>query len=88
MVSQNVMLPQEWIKESTMQYRGQRSSGLSKWVWGIFFASAFAIVLWFTVYVAGVVYVAYKAANVDWSGGVKPVIERVWCGEVGCMDKK
>jgi hypothetical protein len=34
---------------------------------------------------------AYKAATVvgsqDWSGGAKPVIEQIWCGKPGCLDK-
>ena len=42
-------------------------------------------------YYAAVGFVAYKAVKVageqDWSGGVKPVIERVWCGEPGCLGK-
>jgi hypothetical protein len=32
---------------------------------------------------------AYKAVTVageqDWSGGIKPVIERLWCGKPGCF---
>lgn len=37
----------------------------------------------------GVAVLAYKAATVageqDWSGGIKPVIERLWCGKLGCF---
>jgi hypothetical protein len=32
---------------------------------------------------------AYKAVTVagaqDWSGGLKPVIEQLWCGKPGCL---
>lgn len=35
-------------------------------------------------------YISYKALQVaqnqDYSGGVKPVIEKVWCGQPGCLD--
>jgi hypothetical protein len=26
--------------------------------------------------------------DVDFSKGIKPVVEKVWCGESGCLDKK
>lgn len=33
--------------------------------------------------------IAYKAAGAvqdeDWSGGIKPVIEKLWCGKPGCL---
>jgi hypothetical protein len=35
---------------------------------------------------------AYKAASIlndqDWSNGIKPVIEKVWCGHTGCLNKQ
>jgi len=37
-------------------------------------------------------FVAYKATDVatktDFSDGIKPVLEKIWCGEPGCLDKK
>lgn len=34
--------------------------------------------------------IAYKAVDSvqdeDWSSGIKPVIERLWCGKPGCLD--
>jgi hypothetical protein len=30
-------------------------------------------------------FVAYKVYNVDWSGGIRPVIEKAWCGQPGCI---
>lgn len=36
--------------------------------------------------------VVYKSASAvqsaDWSQGIKPVIEKAWCGKPGCMDSK
>lgn len=36
-------------------------------------------------------FLAYKAVSVaqaqDYDKGIKPVIERVWCGEPGCLGK-
>jgi hypothetical protein len=51
------------------------------WICGVF-------VLVLSVWV-GVGVLTYKAATVaveqDWSGGIKPVIERLWCGKPGCL---
>lgn len=45
------------------------------------------IVVWFIM--GSVLYQVYNAAKgTDWSHGVKPVLERVWCGEKGCLDKE
>ncbi len=54
-------------------------------------------VLWFvgvvyvlilSVWIVGAV-LLYKAASLaseqDFSGGIKPVIERLWCGKPGCL---
>ena len=34
-------------------------------------------------------FVAFKAVgaanSADWSGGLKPVIEKMWCGKPGCL---
>ncbi len=34
--------------------------------------------------------IAYKAVDAvqaeDWNGGIKPVIEKLWCGKSGCLD--
>ena len=36
-------------------------------------------------------FVMYKAVSSvqsqDYSKGIKPVIEKIWCGESGCLDK-
>jgi uncharacterized membrane protein len=46
------------------------------------------LVLILCIWVGGAV-LAYKAVTVageqDWSGGIKPVIERLWCGKPGCF---
>ena len=40
-------------------------------------------------YVIAMGVVAYKAVDAvkgeDWSGGIKPVIEKLWCGKPGCL---
>jgi hypothetical protein len=51
---------------------------------------AFVFVLMLLYWVAiGVI--AYKAVGAigeqDFSGGIRPVIEKLWCGKPGCLDK-
>lgn len=29
----------------------------------------------------------HKASQTDFSNGLKPVIEQLWCGEINCMEK-
>jgi hypothetical protein len=45
------------------------------------------IVCWFI----GLGLIAYKAAGIageqDWSGGIKPMLEKIWCGEKDCLNK-
>jgi hypothetical protein len=50
----------------------------------------FAVVIVVMVcYFAFLGFAAYKAVTLaeaqDWSGGLKPVIERLWCGSPGCL---
>lgn len=51
-----------------------------------FIGAVFVLILCFWI---GLAFVAYKttdaAINQDWSGGIKPVIERLWCGKPGCL---
>lgn len=60
---------------------------MNRVVWG-FIAFVFFLMI---CYFIGVGVLAYKAVTMagdaDWSGGVKPVVERVWCGEPGCLGK-
>jgi hypothetical protein len=50
-----------------------------------------AVFLLIVCYFVALGVLAYKAVTVageqDWSGGVKPVIEQIWCGKPGCLDK-
>lgn len=43
------------------------------------------IVLYWAVLGYVVVKTATVASEQDYSGGVKPVIEKLWCGEPGCL---
>lgn len=52
-----------------------------------FIAFVFAlIVLYWIVIGVIVVKTATVASEQDYSGGIKPVIEKIWCGKPGCMD--
>lgn len=70
----------------------RRSSGIEsnvKWfrrvVFGIIGLSLFLLLAWYAL----VGFAAFKVmVSNDFSGGIKPVIEKVWCGEAGCFDKK
>jgi hypothetical protein len=58
------------------------------------FVSIFIGVVFFIIIGAWIVFgvISYKAiaaaSEQDWSGGVKPVIEKLWCGTPGCIDGK
>ena len=51
-----------------------------------FISSIFVLILCLLI---GVGVLTYKAVTVageqDWSAGIKPVIERLWCGKPGCL---
>jgi len=49
----------------------------------IFFGVVLTLILVYFVFI-GVV--ATKVISQDWSGGIKPVIEKFWCGDKGCLD--
>lgn len=53
-----------------------------------------SIIIWLsiavsTLFIVGFLITSYifvsKVADQDWSKGLKPVIEKVWCGEPGCI---
>lgn len=52
------------------------------------FISVVALLLVAQLIVVGfVIYtVADSASEQDWSGGIKPVVEKIWCGRPGCTD--
>lgn len=65
----------------------QKHSALEKVIYTIFglsFVGVFAYIVFISV-------IALKAViflgTEDFSGGVKPVIEKLWCGSSGCMSK-
>lgn len=52
----------------------------------VFYGCVLAMVLTVFVGFAALAYAAVTTAvSMDWSGGVKPVIEKVWCGATGCF---
>lgn len=54
-----------------------------------FIGIVFVIILLYWVAMAALgVFVVNKASQVDTSGGIKPIIEKVWCGHEGCLDEK
>lgn len=56
-------------------------------VWG-FIALVFILIMCYFIAVGVLAYKAVTlAGDADWSGGVKPVVERIWCGKPGCLDK-
>jgi len=46
-------------------------------------AAAMYVVVW--VWIIGGLFTL--VSNTDWSGGIKPVIQSMWCGEAGCTDE-
>lgn len=46
-----------------------------------------AVLVGIMVQFALIGYAFFKIATVDFSNGVKPVIETVWCGKPGCMEE-
>lgn len=54
---------------------------------GRFITFVFALIIVFFIIIGGLFVVAgVTLFNTDWSEGVKPVIERVWCGS-DCSEK-
>lgn len=51
-----------------------------------FIGFVFVLIVCFWI---GAAVLAYKAVDSvgaqDWSGGIKPVIDRLWCGKPGCL---
>ena len=70
----------------TMKYFDRSSNRMSRVVL-VFIGVGFALIV---AYIIAMGVLAYKAVSVvgqqDWSGGVKPVIEQIWCGKPGCLD--
>ena len=46
--------------------------------------SVIVLVIWLSV-LGGIGYGVFKLATADWSQGVKPAVETVWCGKPGCL---
>jgi hypothetical protein len=55
----------------------------------VFIGFVFVVIVFYFI-VVGVLF--YKTINIvqlqDFSHGIKPVMEKIWCGEVGCLDRK
>ena len=51
---------------------------------GIRFVFWLIVCFWLAIAI-GFGVVIYKAASLDWSGGIKPVVEQMWCGSPGCL---
>lgn len=59
-------------------------------------SSTFSVIFWLVIasYLACVVAVVFgvwllivSASSLDWSHGLKPQLEKIWCGAPGCTDK-
>jgi len=62
--------------------RFERTARFHRW----FFRAILAFQLVVAVAMIWLIVIAAQAANkADWSNGVKPVIEQVWCGKPGCL---
>jgi heme/copper-type cytochrome/quinol oxidase subunit 2 len=44
------------------------------------------IVIVFVMVFSFNVFVLYTVSKQDWSNGIKPVIESIWCGNPGCLE--
>lgn len=52
----------------------------------VFIGIVFTMIVCYWVAMATIAYkVIDSASQQDWSGGIKPVIESLWCGKPGCM---
>ena len=55
----------------------------------IFIGFVFVMIIGYFIFIG---FIAYKAIDTvgdqDYSNGLKPVIEKVWCGKPGCSDEK
>lgn len=65
----------------------QKRFNRTRSVVSIFIGLVFALIVCFWVGVAILGYMAVDSVGAqDWSGGIKPVIERLWCGNPGCLN--
>lgn len=54
-----------------------------------FFRAILAFQLAVAIAMIWLIVIAVQAGiRTDWSNGVKPVIEQVWCGKPGCLSAK
>ena len=67
---------------SDFNNRFERTTRFHRWFFWVILVFQLAIV----VAMIWLIVIAAQAANkVDWSNGLKPVIEQAWCGKPGCM---
>jgi hypothetical protein len=71
--------------ENRMTNFNKRFDRMTRFV-NFFIGFVFLLIICYFV-VIGVI--AYKgidtAMSEDWSNGIKPVVEKLWCGKPGCM---
>jgi hypothetical protein len=66
-----------------------KSFNRSRKLFKVIFAVALTTILLVWCVVGFSMYKAASLANAqDWSHGVKPVIEKIWCGSPGCMSSE
>ncbi len=72
------------MKHADIDKDFQRQARFVRW----FICGVFVLMICFFAFYA---VLAYKAAALigaqDWQGGIKPLIEQLWCGAPGCLGK-
>jgi len=54
-----------------------------------FIICIFALIILIWILIAGaMIWMANQVSKQDFSHGVKPVVESVWCGKPGCADEQ
>ena len=80
-------IPRSWLEshQSRMDKQRSRFDILFKFVVAGIVFSFLLLLVWYGI-------LAFMSVSffksVDMSKGIKPVIEKAWCGQEGCMDKK
>ena len=45
----------------------------------------FSIIIITVIYIAAVIFIGLNIISMDWSGGLRPILEKIWCGSDHCM---
>lgn len=70
-----------------MSYRGNRKTLLERMFSWLFGVALVIVVTTIIITMTIAVGAGYKVVTADYSNGVQPLLEQLWCGKPGCLGK-